>query len=194
MQLLLVQLQNQDPLSPMEPQEFAAQLASFSSLEQLSSLNDTVLAQTDSLDMMSQMTKASISASLIGREIVSIGDQVVIPAQGNATIRVEVGSTGGTGRLKLLDDAGHEVAVRDLGQLRGGRQTLELPNDLPPGKYHYELEVKDAAGADVAVTTYTMGTAQGIYFKEGQIILRVGDLEVLMDDVVEIEPPPPDDA
>lgn len=194
MQLLLVQLQNQDPLAPLEPHEFASQLANFSSLEQLTSLNDTIVGQTMSLDMVSQMTKASISASLIGREIVAAGNQVTIPAQGNATIRVEIGSTGGTARLTLLDDAGTEVAVRDLGQVRGGRRTLELPNDLPPGSYHYKLEVTDANGADVSVTTYTSGIAEGVQFDAGRIILRVGSLEIDMDDVVEIEPPPPEDA
>jgi flagellar basal-body rod modification protein FlgD len=194
LQLLLVQLQNQDPLSPLEPHEFASQLATFSSLEQLSALNETMTGQTMSLDMVSQMTKASISASLIGREIVAVGDQVVVPAQGNATIRVEIGSTGGATRLRLLDESGHEVAVRDLGHQPGGRRTIELPADLPPGTYRYELEVKDAAGAVVPVTTFTSGVVEGIYFDEGQIILRVGSLRILMDDVVEIEPPPPEDA
>jgi flagellar basal-body rod modification protein FlgD len=42
LELLITQLQNQDPMNPMDNQEFIAQMASFSSLEQLISINEAV--------------------------------------------------------------------------------------------------------------------------------------------------------
>jgi flagellar basal-body rod modification protein FlgD len=52
LQLLVAQLQNQDPLNPMDNQQFVAQLATFSSLEQLVSINQgvTKLADTTTSD------------------------------------------------------------------------------------------------------------------------------------------------
>ena len=47
LQLLVTQLQNQDPLNPMEDQEFIAQMAQFSSLEQLMNLNTSMEGLTD---------------------------------------------------------------------------------------------------------------------------------------------------
>lgn len=69
MKLLVSQLQNQDPINPQSNEDFIAQLAQFSSLEQMNNLNDSfvglaVLQQSNAL--MSQLTEGS---TLIGQEI-----------------------------------------------------------------------------------------------------------------------------
>jgi flagellar basal-body rod modification protein FlgD len=69
MRLLVTQLQNQDPLEPMQNAEFVAQLATFSSLEQLETLNQNVvgmIALNQSNALLSQLTQAS---ALIGQEV-----------------------------------------------------------------------------------------------------------------------------
>lgn len=49
LQLLVAQLKNQDPLNPIDNQNFLAQLATFSSLEQLISINDGITKLADSV-------------------------------------------------------------------------------------------------------------------------------------------------
>ena len=69
MQLLVTQLANQDPLSPTQNEDFIAQLATFSSVEQLESINDSMVAMitlNQSNALLSQMTQAS---SLIGSTV-----------------------------------------------------------------------------------------------------------------------------
>ena len=60
--LLITQLQNQDPLEPMSNEDFAAQLAQFSSLEQMQNLND-------SFGKLMDLTRIGSSASLIGKGV-----------------------------------------------------------------------------------------------------------------------------
>jgi len=193
--LLVTQLKNQDPMNPSDASEMAAQLAQFTSVEQLTQLNDAVAMQELSLREATLLSKTSLSASLIGRNVVVEGNEVNVPASGSAQVRVEVGAGGGTATLRLLDANGHEVATRDLGAVPGGRQTLTLPADLPAGTYHYEVTVTGAKDAKVPVVSFTMGIVDGINFKNGQIVLRIGSFEVPMDDLAEIEPvsvqPPP---
>lgn len=56
LELLVTQLQNQDPLSPMEDREFISQMAQFSSLEQMQNLNDTfMVTQTTIMDHILKM-------------------------------------------------------------------------------------------------------------------------------------------
>ncbi len=56
LQLLVTQLQNQDPLNPMEDREFISQMAQFSSLEQMQNLNDTfMVTQTTIMDHILKM-------------------------------------------------------------------------------------------------------------------------------------------
>jgi flagellar basal-body rod modification protein FlgD len=186
LKLLVAQLRNQDPNNPLQPHEFAAQLAQFTSVEQLTQLNDELSYQTEAVQLSALIGKTGFSAALIGKAVVAAGDQVTIAASGQTKVQVEVGAGGGIGQLRLLDASGREVAVRDLGRLEAGRQTLALPADLPPGNYTYELTVKGAQDKSVPVITYTTGTVDGVYFKDGTILLRIGKLEIPVDSVVEI--------
>lgn len=65
LKILIAQLQNQDPTSPMEDKEFIAQMAQFTSLEQMSNMNNTLQALVDS-QKQSQMMEFS---GFIGKEV-----------------------------------------------------------------------------------------------------------------------------
>lgn len=186
LQLLVTQLRNQDPLSPLQPYEFAAQLAQFSSVEQLTQLNDNVGQEIDATNLNAVLGKANLSSSLVGHDIAATGDQVSIPTSGAGRIRVNIAGTGGDGHLTLKDSSGTVVATRDLGSLAGGLQTLSLPSDLPPGVYTYDLTVDAAGGGTVAVTPYTIGRVQGVSFANGEIALNLGDMTVSLDALNEI--------
>ncbi len=186
--LLVTQLRNQDPLSPLQPHEFASQLAQFSSVEQLAQLNDGMAWQTQSIQLATLLSEAAFGAALLGRTAVAEGTQVVVPESGDASVRIKVGGSGGNATLRVLDETGREVSSRDLGHLGPGRQSVTLPSGLSPGVYRYEVEITDANDAAVPVTTYTSGTVDGISFKNGQIVLRVGPIEILLDALTEVEP------
>lgn len=62
LKLLVTQLQNQDPLEPMSNEDFAAQLAQFSSLEQMQNLNEN-------FGQLMDLTRIGSSASLIGKTV-----------------------------------------------------------------------------------------------------------------------------
>ncbi|MCC6650885.1 MAG: hypothetical protein IT348_07040 [Candidatus Eisenbacteria bacterium] len=186
--LLVAQLKHQDPTSPLQPHELAAQLAQFTSVEQLTQLNDSMTAQTEATHMAALVGQTSLSASLIGRHVQALGDQVEIPATGAGKVHVEVGGAGGVATLKLYNASGTVVATKDLGQVGPGAQDLTLPADLPPGAWHYSLEVKATGDKTVGVTTFTTGVVSAVEFKNGAIVLHVGKMDISLDDLVQIEP------
>ncbi len=186
--LLVIQLKNQDPMNPLDSQDFAAQLAQFSSLEQLTQLNDSMATQIQTSQLDSLIGQTTFSATLMGKTIIAEGDQVAVPSDGPGKIHVEVGVGGGAATLTLKDADGNVVAKRELGNLPPGVQNVTLPGDLAAGNYHYTLEVKDAKGAAVSVKTYTTGRVDGVLFKNGSILLRVGAFEVPLDNVTELGP------
>ncbi len=188
MTLLVTQLKNQDPMNPQDSSQLAAQLAQFTSVEQLTQLNEAVTSQELSLREATLLSKTSLSATLIGRRVIGEGNQLQVPATGAAQIRVEIGAGGGQAKLRLLDSTGREVTTRELGVVPAGRQTLTLPADLPAGTYRYELTVTGPKDAAVPVATFTRGIVDGVTFKNGQIVLRIGGMEVALDDLAEIEP------
>jgi flagellar basal-body rod modification protein FlgD len=186
MTLLVAQLQHQDPLNPMQPHEFASQLANFSSVEQLSSLNAGMSEQLDSLRMAAALSKTSLSASLLGRTVLTDGNQVAVPEEGTANVTVDVGGNGGTGTLKIYDSTGNVVASRDLGSVAAGRQSFEVPDDIAPGTYTYKVEVKGADGEAVGVDLFVSGRVDRVLFDDGRILLRIGELDVDLETLVEI--------
>lgn len=70
LQLLVMQMQYQDPLEPQDNGEYIAQLAQFSSLEQMTNLNDSMEKISDVIDTIGTNATVSQAASLIGKDIV----------------------------------------------------------------------------------------------------------------------------
>lgn len=99
--LLVAQLRNQDPLNPMQDSEFVAQLAQFSSLQEIRNLSEATR-------LASQLQVASSAAGLIGRKVeAEITDDNGDTSTISGTVS-EVRMTGGTPRL-IVDDT--EVAL-----------------------------------------------------------------------------------
>ena len=113
MTLLVDQIKNQDPLSPSDNTQYLAQLAQFSSLEQMQSLNDNivglaVLQQNNAL--MSQLTQSS---TLIGQTVMYTD-----PSTGES-------ATGAVGSVKIQDNVallsigGEDVPLANVSQVLG---------------------------------------------------------------------------
>lgn len=189
MKLLVAQLRHQDPLSPLQPDQMAAQLAQFTSVEQLTQLNTAVNTQTQVAQVAALSAQSSLSASLLGRHVEAVGNEVAVPSNGQGQILVDIGGAGGKGTLTLSDTSGKVIATRELGTLNAGAsQALRLPADLPPGVWHYALEVKGDKNAKAPVTTYSSGVVSAVEFKNGDIILQANGLEIALSNLVRIEP------
>ena len=186
LELLVTQLRHQDPLSPLAPDQFAAQLAQFTSVEQLTKLNDAFSAQHDEAVAKAGLDKAGLGASLIGHQVVVRGDFVAIGQDGVANLRVNVGGNGGAAKLHLLDSNGHVIETREIGAVRGGSQQLRPLGDLPPGTYRYSVEVTDNSGKGVEVIPYTQGTVDGVIFDGATVMLKLGAIRIPLDNLSEI--------
>ncbi len=188
LKLLVTQLRNQDPLSPLQPHEFAAQLAQFSSVEQLSNLNAAIATQQDIASMATLASQTSMSASLIGKTVVAEGNGISVGANGRGTLTADIGGTGGNAVLTVLDAQGMPVKSLELGPIGGGRQTLEVAN-LPPGEWRYQLEVKNANGQSITARPLVMGRVDGVHFAAGGPQLKVAGLDVPLEKLLEIKNP-----
>ena len=187
--LLVAQLRNQDPLSPTNAQEMAAQLAQFSSLEQLIEVNGQLNAQTLANTAMAMAMNNAAAVGVLGKTVLAVGDQVDITGAGDETITVGVEGGGGNATLTLYDANGREVGSYSVGPIGGGRQEIELAEigqGLVPGQYRYELTVTDVSGDPVEVQTFTRTRIDGVRYGPAGPLLVSGSLEIPLADVVEI--------
>lgn len=189
LKLLVAQLRNQDPMSPMKAEDMAAQLAQFSALEQLVNINEQLGDQAVANAAMASALNNSSAVSLLGKAVLTIGDTVDIDGTGTEAIIAGVEGDGGVATLHLYDADGTEVGSRLVGTIGGGRQEIELgdlASGLEPGRYRYELTVTDAAGEPVNVQTFMRVVVEGLRYGAQGPMLVSGDLEIPLADVVEI--------
>lgn len=182
LEMLITQLQNQDPLNPMDGTEFAAQLAQFSSLEQLQNLNNTMSSLPDYL---SSFSNAQV-ANLIGNEATASGNVVQVSGS-SAAITYELPSNIQSGTISIYNSNGLLVDTLDIGSQSSGIQNTTWDcSGQSAGNYTYEISAKDSSGNAVTVNPLVTGTVTGVTFKDNVSYLTINGEEVAFSDVISI--------
>jgi flagellar basal-body rod modification protein FlgD len=174
LQLLTTQLQNQNPLDPLDTNQFTQQLVEFAGVQQQLNTNDS-LATLVSLQKTTQSTQA---LGFVGKTAVVTGStapltnsvagwQVSIPTAStmDVTIASSTGQTAFTGTYNV--SAGNNQPFAWNGQGNDGTQ-------WPDGKYTLTATAKDAGGNTVAVTTAIEGTVNSVDLTQSPPLLSIG--------------------
>jgi len=185
--LLVAQLQNQDPLSPLDSADFSAQLAQFSSLEQLMQINQRLDGLGEKQD------DATLDpVALLGREVGAAGSRVAV-ADGDASQLGYELATPGTVTVEVRNAAGNLVAQKTIGEQAAGRHVLDLDEALDgalaDGSYEVRVSVAAGGGAPQTVATQVRGVVTGVDLNRTPPVLLIGDLEVQLSDVREVRTP-----
>jgi len=162
MKLLMTQLRYQDPINPMNHQEFATQLAQFSSLEQLSNIGQGIQGLKTG---MSEQAKAQ-AIGLIGREVKATGGQVHLGATGPVGVSLP---SAGPRPVKAVVIDGSGRLVREI-EIPKSAENARLEWDgkdgngtrLPAGKYAMKVFGVDTEGQSREVQGEVGGTVTGI--------------------------------
>jgi len=154
MNLLVAQLKNQDPLNPMDNQQFAVQLAQFSQLEQLVSINDKV-GKGGGGDFSSL-------ASYLGHQVVTNSDSATIVNNDGGSALFNLTEASNV-QLRLVDSTGRMVESYDLGALTAGKQNIQLSGlSTASGTYKVEVVATSASGVQSKPTVFTGGMVSGV--------------------------------
>jgi len=188
--LLLTQLENQDPLSPMQDHEFVAQLATFSSLEQLESLNSAMQASL----LMNQSVNNSLATNLIGKEVLADGSTLTLGETGAIDFQVDVDSEADLVVL-VRDSEGNLVRRIELGEVAAGATPVEWDGlneagqRADSGEYGIEVLAHDTDGNTVASSIKIRALVTGIRFEGGVGYLLIGDQTIALSSVLEVFAP-----
>ncbi len=191
LKLLVAQMKNQDPDKPMDSSQMSAQLAQFSSLEQLTQINSTLETNGTVQSSMIATMNAGIAMNALGKQVTAASDAVVVDASGAATtMDVGVASPGGAAAVHVYDSLGNEVASRKLGVVSGGKvavDTAAATKGLPAGTYHVKVEVTSPAGAAVDTQTFVSGRVDRVGYTAAGPTFSIGGITVGMSNIVEMK-------
>ena len=186
--LLIAQLQNQDPLNPTDSTEFTAQLAQFSSLEQLSNVNQNLMELKD----FQASTNNSQAVSLIGKAITANGNSIRLTDDGPVRCDFNLAEDADLIVASIYDSTGKFVAEFESPNLSAGSHSLfwdgrdENRNRMANGNYTFEIQAADAKGRDIDTTTFFNGRVDRVIFEKNTSYLIAGNQKVALGDVIEV--------
>lgn len=170
LQLLVNQMKNQNPLDPQQNGEFVAQLAQFSSLEGIQTLNSSVNYIAGAF----QSSQALQASSLVGRNVIVQTDKTMVDTSKDMKGSVNLTGSSTATSVGVYDKDGKLVRTLDLGSQAGGKVdfTWDGKDDageaLPAGTYSFKAtaSINGTATAmttnlPATVTSVTMGTNGG---------------------------------
>jgi flagellar basal-body rod modification protein FlgD len=166
--LMLAQLKNQDPTSPVDSNTFLSQLASLSQVQGITQLNTSFSALSNSL-VSNQAMQAS---SLLGHQAL-VGSTTATLAGAAVTGAVQIPQTTSDAVLNISDSSGALVRQIDLGANSSGLANYSWDgkkadgSQAPPGTYKLSAQYAGAASGSTAATTYVNGTVQSVTMGAG---------------------------
>jgi flagellar basal-body rod modification protein FlgD len=177
LKLLTTQMQNQDPLDPMDTSQYTQQLVQYSQVEQ--SMQQTGVLR----DILSRLTATDLAqaSGFIGREVefdTNFAGLTDKPAEWSYSMPREVTSITAV----VADASGRAIATKALEPGTEGRfawdGALDAGGTAPHGTYSLTLKALDSSGRDVSAKIRSVGTVNSVSAASGSILLSVNGAEL----------------
>jgi len=176
--LLMTQVQNQDPTQPMDSSQFTTELVQFTGVQQQVATN-TSLTQLISMQQTSQVLQSS---SLVG-QVATVSSNEIALQGGTGTLTFN-GTAGQTVAVSVVNASGQPIQDATVNAVAGANSwtwngTDNSGNPVPDGGYRVAVETEPAGGgAAVAVPFSVVGTATGVSTSGSTTMLDLGLLQV----------------
>jgi flagellar basal-body rod modification protein FlgD len=184
--LLTTQLQNQNPLDPLDTNQFTQQLVQFASVEQQLKTND----QLTTLVSLQQTAQSTQALGFVGKTAVVDGSTTAV-TKGSATwnlsvptnSNVNISITNSTGQTVFTGsyavNAGNNLPFTWNGKGNDGTQ-------WPDGKYKLTATAADSAGNSVAVSTQVHGVVNSVDLTQSPPLLSINGQNYTVDQIKSI--------
>lgn len=189
MKMMLAQLKNQDPTNPLQSHEMAAQLAQFTSVEQLSNMNETLRTMKNAQDPMAGFQ----ALNFIGKSVAGDSSKLYRnTGDKNHDLVFDLPKPASEVTIVIKDANGDVARKYELKNLKSGQNKvawnglLENGASAREGEYAFEIEAKDGHGKKIAVKTSFEGAITGVNYTPQGPMLLIGNKSVRLSDVKKI--------
>lgn len=188
MKLLVAQLQNQDPNSPVDTKELVTQLSQLTSVEQLIKIDERL----QSLEKATSSSAANQSAGLIGRTVQAENNMINLGATGGGASAVNLSRDAAKASVSIVNSAGRVVRTFDLTNLKAGLQRIEWDGRgsdnmrVPEGTYTVRVAATDAGDNPIDASMTVSGVVTSVSYENGYPELVLGTTRVPLSGVTSI--------
>jgi flagellar basal-body rod modification protein FlgD len=163
LQLLVTQLQNQDPTNPMDSSQMTSQLAEINTVTGISQLNTSL----SSLSTQLNAGQTSQAALLIGSSVLAPGNSITVASGKDNSFGIQLASAETNVQVNVVNSAGQIVNTLNMGAVAAGTTPITWApvdtqgNALPAGTYTLTA-TGTLNGAEGVATTLTPGTVESV--------------------------------
>ena len=172
LKLLVAQLNNQDPMNPMDNAQMTSQIAQINTVTGIEQLNSTVKGLVSQFSAQ-QMLQGS---AMVGRQVLVEGDSMAVNAEtGAAYGALDLSASAASVKVQVLNASGEELGVVDLGSLKAGRYNFEWDASAHPdsGPLHFNVVAQNGE-ANVPTTSLTIDQVISVSQENGALQLQLG--------------------
>ena len=161
--LMITQFQNQDPFEPMDNGEFLGQLAQFSTVNGIGSLNEAFASLAGAL----RDEQALQAANLVGHTVLANTDQAYFDGEASIGGAIELGAAASSVQIDITDATGQLVQRLDLGEQASGSVRFDWDGrdsngDIQPAG-HYQISARVIRGQNTeSVPAYVRATVDSV--------------------------------
>lgn len=177
LRIMITQMKNQDPTNPFKAEQMAAEMAQFTSVEQLQNMNRGI----EKLATANQPVERMAMLNLIGKSVTVDRDRFSHVEGQNDSLTYRLPRDAKETRMVIISEQGEVVLEKDLGANKAGEGTFAWDglksNTLPAksGNYIMRLEAKDDRGQAIQIDPRSKVNVVGVSFEGGEAVLLVGD-------------------
>lgn len=190
--LMLAQMKNQDPTNPLKSHEMAAQLASFSSLEQMQNMNTTLTELKNGQKPSEQFQVLQ----LLGKAVAGDSSKVSrMKGDKSHEFVFNLPMPAKEVDIRVKNSDGEVIKSYKLNSLKQGENRLpwngqnENGNTVPEGDYQFFIDAKNDQGQKLAIKTEFEGTISGVNYSPEGPVLMIGNQTIRLKDVKKIVDP-----
>jgi len=182
LKLLVAQMQNQDPLNPMDNAQVTTQMAQIQTVSGIDKLNTTV----QGLNSQFAQLQALGGAALVGRDVLIEGNRLVADADGVGRGGFELASQADHVKLEVLDASGRVIDSSDLGAMASGRHTFDwAPSAGVNAANASSFRITATLGAtSVSATTFTRDRVDAVSAGPTGLVLELANAGLVTYDQV----------
>jgi len=188
MTLLVTQMQNQDPLNPMDNSQMTSQLAQLSTVSGIDTVNTTL----QSLISSYQQSQTLQATSMIGHGVLTAGNGLTL-ASGSAPFGVNLATAAGDVKVTIQNGAGQTVDTLDLGSQQAGviplawNGTTSAGVKAPDGNYSFTVTSSTNGKTTDSASGLSYGTVQSVSSGSNGVNLNLsGGGMIGLSDVVQV--------
>jgi len=184
LKLLVAQLQNQDPLNPMDNAQVTTQMAQIQTVSGIDKLNSTV----QGLNAQFAQLQALSGASLVGHDVLVDGNRLVAGPDGTGHAGFELASQADHVKLEVLDASGRVIDSADLGAMASGRHSFDWTPSAgvnPAQAARFRITATLGATA-VSATTFTRDRVDAVSAGPTGLVLELANAGPVAYDQVKV--------